>query len=64
MVERHMGVGEGLKRGRKETATPLHMVEPENRRFQKGSASGAGLLATTATVAPQRSVNDVEIETR
>ena len=33
--------------------------EPVKRRFRWGNASGAGLPATTAKIAPQRSVNDV-----
>ena len=58
-VGRHKGVREGLAKERKATATPIQKVEPVKRRFRSGSASGAGLLATTDKIAPQRSVNDV-----
>ena len=49
-VERRMGVGEGLEREKKATATPIQTVEPGKRRFRWGSAFGAGLLAATAKV--------------
>ena len=56
---KHMGVGKGLAKAGKATASPVRKVEPGTRGFRRGGVSDARLRATTATIAPQSSAKDV-----